>query len=129
MRTFAIFAAALLVAAPLAAAPTIAYADGIERPRQRPRPAPRRERVELLGAPEAPRAVVSNEVTLPASFFAGSSGGVGADIGGGSYNSTTVVVRGASANASAFASASASVGARVGGRFGGRGGGHGCGCR
>lgn len=68
-------------------------------------------------------------VTLSNDFFAASSGGVGADVGAGSYNSTIVIIRGGSAHASAFAYASARASARSGGR-GHSGGGHGgCGCR
>jgi hypothetical protein len=67
-------------------------------------------------------------VTLSDSFFAGSSGGVGADIGVGYYSSTTVIVRGGRASASAFAFASARASARAGG-FGHGGGKGGCGCR
>jgi len=126
MRAFALFAAVALIAAPLAAMPSVAYADGIERPTRPPRPrAPRPQ--------PAPAPVVVDEgpetVTLSNSFFAGSYGGVGADVGGGSYSSTTVIIRGGSSSASAFAYASAS--ARAGARgFGGhRGGGGGCGCR
>jgi hypothetical protein len=67
-------------------------------------------------------------VTLSNSFFAGSGGGVGADIGvGGYYSSTTVIIRGSRASASAFAYASARASARGGGW--GHGGGGGCGCR
>lgn len=132
MRLFVLFVAAFLVAAPLemAFAPP-AHADGIERPRARrparvrrqPAPEPVRQREEVRIIED------SRYVTLPASFFAG-GGGVGADIGGGSYSSTTVIIRGgsASASASAFASARASAGARGFGRGGGHGGGCG-GCR
>jgi hypothetical protein len=83
MRAFALFAALTLVTAPVLAAPTAAYADGIER--QQPRPRPRRP------APPPPTPappVIIQEgpetVTLPESFFAG-GGGVGADIGLESY--------------------------------------------
>jgi hypothetical protein len=129
MRALAIFAALALVTAPVLVSPSVAYADGIERPRQprprapRPRPAP--------PAPVAPPVVVEQGpevVTLSNSFFAGSSGGVGADIGTGYYSSSTVVVRGGSASASAFAYASARASARGGFRGGGHKGG-GCGCR
>lgn len=126
MRMRAILAALALVAAPVLAAPSIAYADGIERPR------PPRQRVRRPPSPPPPApplpAVVDTgpeTVTLSESFFAG-SGGVGADIGaGGYYSSTTVVVRGGRASASAFAYASARASAHGGGW--GRGGG--CGCR
>lgn len=131
MRAFALFAALALVAAPLAFTPSVAHADGIERP-QRPRPvrrpAPAPE-PELVAPAPAPVIETGPEtVTLSTAFFAGSSGGVGADIGGGSYSGTTVVVRGGRAHASAFAYAGAR--AHAGGRgfgHGGRGGG--CGCR
>ena len=126
MRVRAILAAVALVAAPVLATPGIAFADGIERPRQprpRPRPAP-----PPAPAPE-PAPVIETgpeTVTLSEAFFAG-GGGVGGDIGvGGHYSSTTVVIRGGSAHASAFSFASARASARSGGR---RGGGHGCGCR
>ncbi|PZO47548.1 MAG: hypothetical protein DCF16_17585 [Alphaproteobacteria bacterium] len=102
MRMLALFAALALVAAPIAFTPSIAHADGIERPRQprpalpRPRPAP-----ELVAPAPAPVVETGPEtVTLSNSFFAG-GGGVGADIGGGYYSSTTVVIRGGSAHASA----------------------------
>lgn len=126
MRMLALLTAFTLFASP--ALTSVAQADGIERPRPRvTRRAPPPPAVELLGAPEAPAPVESNLVSLPDSFFAG-GGGVGADIGGGSFSSTTVIIRGGSASASAFAfaSARAGAGARVGGRFGG--GGHAC-CR
>ncbi|MEZ6024297.1 MAG: hypothetical protein R3C16_13000 [Hyphomonadaceae bacterium] len=129
MRPLALLAALALVAAPVVALPSVAYADGIERPRQpRPRPRPR-----PAPAPTPAPPVVVEEgpevVTLSNSFFAGSSGGVGADVGVGYYSSSTVVVRGTGASASAFAyaSARASAGARGGFRGGHRGGG--CGCR
>ena len=129
MRAFALFAAVALIAAPLAAMPSVAYADGIERPTRAPRP--RAPRPQPAPAPVVPAPVVVQEgpetVTLSNSFFAGSYGGVGADVGGGSYSSTTVIIRGGSSSASAFAYASAS--ARAGARgFGGHRGG-GCGCR
>jgi hypothetical protein len=126
MRPLAIFAALALAVAPVLVAPPVAYADGIERPRPprraRPRPQP------VVPAPVPPPVIIEEgpeSVTLPNSFFAGSSGGVGADIGGGSYSSTTVIIRGGSAHASAFAFSSARASARAGGR--GHGGG--CGCR
>lgn len=130
MRALAVLAAFALVSAPIIAAPSVAYADGIERPRQRPRPRPRPP------APPPPAPVIIEEgpetVTLPDSFFAG-GGGVGADISAGSYSGSTVIIRGGSAHASAFAFASARASAGVGGHFGrrgGHGGGHGCGgCR
>ena len=131
MRALVLFAALALVAAPVLVTPTAAYADGIERPRQpRPRPRPRppappveqpREVIEVAPLPRGPEAV-----TLDNAFFAASSGGVGADIGGGSYSSTTVIIRGGRAHASAFAFASARASAGAHG-FGGHGGG--CGCR
>ncbi|HYD72253.1 MAG TPA: hypothetical protein VEF55_03895 [Candidatus Binatia bacterium] len=134
MRALAIFAALALVTAPVLVAPTVAYADGIERPRPRPRPRPRRP----TPPPPMPAPPVIIEegpetVTLPDSFFA-STGGVGADVGLDSFysSSTTVIIRGGSAHASAFAFASARASAGVGGHFGARGGhgrGHGCGCR
>lgn len=132
MRALAMFAAIALIAAPLAAVSSVAHADGIERPRTpRPRPRPRPEPAPV----PAPAPVVVQEgpetVTLSNSFFAGSYGGVGADVGGGYYSSTTVVFRGSSASASAFAysSASARAGARGFGRGGHGGRGGGCGCR
>lgn len=130
MRLFALLAAALVLAtAPIVSAPA-AYADGIERP-QRPRSPRRAPPPPLLGAPAPVQEarVESNIVTLPESFFVG-GGGVGAHMDGGSYSSTTVVIRGGRATAVAFASASARAG--VGVRSGGFGGGHrggGCGCR
>ena len=126
MRTLGFFTALALAAAPMAVAPSIAYADGIERPQQpRPRPRPRPAPPRVQPAPPAPVVIEQGPetVTLPSSFFA-SSGGVGADIGGGAYSSTTVIVRGGSARASAFAFASASAHGYAGG--GRRGG---CGCR
>jgi hypothetical protein len=95
MRALALFAAVALIAAPIAAIPSAAYADGIERPRTpRPRPRPRPEPAPV----PAPAPVVVDQgpetVTLSNSFFVGSYGGVGADVGGGSYSSTTVIVRG-----------------------------------
>lgn len=123
MRVRAILAALALVAAPAFVAPSVAYADGIERPR------PPRQRVRRPQPPPPPPVVETGPetVTLDNSFFA-SSGGVGSDIGvGGYYSSTTVIIRGASASASAFAFASAR--ASTGARGGYRGGGHGCGCR
>jgi hypothetical protein len=135
MRALAIFAALALVTAPVLVAPTAAYADGIERPWQRPRPRPRRP----APPPPTPAPPVIIEegpetVTLPDSFFAG-GGGVGVDVGLESFysSSSTVIIRGGSAHASAFAFASARASAGVGGHFGGRRGGHGrghgCGCR
>jgi hypothetical protein len=132
MRALALFAALMLVTAPILAAPSVAHADGIERPQHRPRPRPRRP------APPPPPAPVIIEqgpetVTLPDSFFQTSSG-VGADVGLESsyYSSSTVIIRGGSAHASAFAFASARASAGAGGHFGGHhgghGGGHGCGC-
>lgn len=124
MRALAPFAALALVAAPLFAAPSVAYADGIERPRparqrQRPRPAPVTPTPEPVIEYSGPETV-----TLSNDFFAGTSGGVGASVGVGSYASTTVVIRGGHASASAFAFASVRGGARAGG--GGQGA---CGCR
>lgn len=129
MRFLTVLAALALVAAPVLAAPSVAYADGIER--QRPRAAPRpRPEPQLDGAP-VPLQTGPETVTLSESFFAGSSGGVGADISTSTVASSTVIVRGSGARASAFAHASAS--ARVGARgFGGHRAGHrggGCGCR
>lgn len=121
----ALLAALILIAAPLASAAP-AFADGIERPRERPRQRPRPAPVPLMGAPEAPRPAPVDDryVTLSDGFFTGSAGGVGADIGGDSYSSVTVIVRGgASARASAFASARASASARGGAKSGG------CACR
>ena len=125
MRALAMVAALALVTAPVLAVPSFAYADGIERPRQprqsRPRPAPQ---------PVAPPPVIERgpeTVTLSDSFFAGSAGGVGADVGVGQYYSSTVVIRGSGASASAFAHASARASARGGFRGGHKGGG--CGCR
>ena len=130
MRALTFFAALALVATPMLAAPSVAYADGIERPRparQRPRPRPQ----PVAPAPEPVIEYSGPEtVTLSNAFFASSAGGVGADIGGGSYSSTAVIIRGGSTSASAFAYASARASARGGGR--GHGGGHGgggCGCR
>ncbi len=133
MRVRAILAALALVAAPTIVAPSIAYADGIERPR------PPRQRPRVRRPPPPPPAPVPTPppvvetgpevVTLSNSFFAG-SGGVGADIGvGGYYSSTTVIIGGSRASASAFAYASARASARGSGW--GHGGGHGggCGCR
>lgn len=129
MRVRAILAALALVAAPTLMTPPAAYADGIERPRpprrvRRPQPPP------PPPAPVPPPVVERGPevVTLSNSFFAGSGGGVGADIGvGGYYSSSTVIIRGTSASASAFAFASARSSARGGAS--GHGGGHGCGCR
>ncbi|MGD9979221.1 MAG: hypothetical protein AB7H66_09695 [Hyphomonadaceae bacterium] len=120
MRVRAILAALLLVVAPAMLAPTAAYADGIERPR---RPQPPRRRPPPPPAPVPPRAIETGPetVTLSNSFFAGSSGGVGADIGAGAYSSTTVIIRGGHASASAFAFASARASARGGGFGHGRG--------
>lgn len=128
MRVRAILAALVLVAAPTLMAPTAAYADGIERPRQ-PRRVPRPQPPPPPPAPVPPPVVERGPevVTLSNSFFAGSGGGVGADIGGGYYSGSTVIIRGTSASASAFAFASARASARGG--AGGYGGGHGCGCR
>ena len=129
MRVRAILAALALVTAPAFVAPTAAYADGIERPRP-PRQRVRRPQPPPPPAPLPPPPIVETGpevVTLNNSFFAGSSGGVGADIGAGSYSSTTVIIRGTNASASAFAFASARSSA--GARGGYRGGGHGCGCR
>jgi len=112
----ALIAALVLAAAPIAAA-SPAFADGIERPRQRqraPRPVP------LMGAPEAPAPVADDRyVTLPDGFFGASSGGVGADLGSPAHSSVTVIVRGQSARASAYASARASARAGAYGRGGG----------
>lgn len=128
-RLFPLLAALALVAAPVLAAPRAAYADGIERPRQRVRTTPRpRPEPQLEGAPApVPLQAGPETVTLPASFFADSSGGVGADISTFAMSTSTVVIRGGGASASAFAQASAS--ARAGGRFGGGHHGGGCGCR
>ncbi len=130
MRVRAIFAALALVAAPAFVAPTAAYADGIERPRQPQRQRVRRPPPPRPAAPVPPAPVIETgpeTVTLSNSFFSG--GGVGADIGVGSYySSSTVIIRGGSASASAFAYASARSSARSGGYGGGHGGG-GCGCR
>jgi hypothetical protein len=95
MRALALFAALTLVIAPVLVAPTAAYADGLERPRQRPRPAPRRPTPPPPGPPviieEGPETV-----TLPDSFFV-DGGGVGADIGRESYYwGGPVVIRGRS---------------------------------
>ena len=124
MRLRAILAAFLLVTAPTLLAPAAAFADGIERPRpQRQRPPRRQPPPPLPPAPvPLPIAETGPEVvTLDSSFFA-SGGGVGSDIAvGGSYSSTTVIIRGSSA--SAFASSHASAGSR------GSGHGGGCGCR
>lgn len=130
MRVLVILAAMALVAAPVLAAPSVAYADGIERPR------PPRQRPRVRRPPPPPPAPIPTPplvietgpevVTLSNSFFAGSGGGVGADIGvGGYYSSTTVIIRGSRASASAFAYASA----RASARGGGWGHGGGCGCR
>lgn len=130
MRGLMWLAVLALVAAPVLSAPSIAYADGIERPNPRPRAPRRAPAPPLLGAPEAPRVETdSNVVVLPASFFAGATGGVGADIGVGASSSTVVIVRGGSASASAFASASARAGVGVGARGGHGGRGGGCACR
>lgn len=132
MRVRAILAALALVAAPTLAAPSIAYADGIERPRP-PRPRVRRPPPPPAPIPTPPPVIETGPevVTLSNSFFAGSGGGVGADIGvGGYYSSTTVIIRGGRASASAFAYASARASARGGGGWGHGGGrGGGCGCR
>lgn len=133
MRAFAILAALALAATPVLVAPSVAFADGIERPhrpRPRPRPAPRAP-APLPIPPSAPVIEEGPEtVTLPGSFFATSTGGVGADIGTGAYSSTTVIIRGGSASASAFAYATARASARGGGWGHGSHGGHGgCGCR
>jgi|CXWL01.1.fsa_nt_gi hypothetical protein len=132
MKLLSVLAALALVTAPVLAAPNVARADGIERqqPRPRPRVRPRPQpRVEAPPAP-VPLRTGPEEVRLSDSFFAGSGGGVGADI---STNftvvSSTVVVRGGQASASAFASARASAGARAGGGFRGGHHGGGCGCR
>jgi len=123
MRAFTFFAALALVAAPMAAMPGVAHADGIERPRQprpRPRPAPAPAPVIIDESPET--------VTLSDSFFA-AGGGVGADIGTGYVGGGGVtVIVGGRASASAFAFARASARAHAGGRFHGRRGGRGCGC-
>lgn len=129
MRFRAILAALVLVAAPTMIVPTAAYADGIERPRP-PRHRPRRQPAPPPAPAPVPPPVVERGpevVTLSNSFFAG-GGGVGADIGTGSYYSSTVIIRGGQASASAFAYASARSSARSGSRGGGHGGG-GCGCR
>jgi len=122
----ALIAALALVTAPALIAPDVAFADGIERPRpprrRRPPPPPPPQR-----APEPAIVIEGPEtVTLSNDFFAGSAGGVGANIDGGGVYSSTVIIRGGSAHASAFAYASARASARSGGR--GRGGGHGCSC-
>jgi hypothetical protein len=78
MRALAIFAALALVTAPVLLAPSGAYADGFERPRQRRDPPPTR------AAPSPLPAIIGEDgretVTLPESFFEG-GGGVGVDIG------------------------------------------------
>ena len=56
MRVRAILAALALVAAPAFAAPTVAYADGIERPRQPQRQRVRRPPPPRPVAPVPPRA-------------------------------------------------------------------------
>ena len=127
MRALAIFAAIALVTAPVLAVPSVAYADGIERPRQ---PRPRRPRPAPPVTPPPSPVIIEDmgpeTVTLSNDFFAASSGGVGANVDGGSYSSTTVIIRGGRAHASAFAFASARASARTGAWDGG---GHGCGCR
>lgn len=129
MRALAMFAALALVTAPVLAVPSFAYADGIERPRQpRPRPRPRPAPQPVAPAPAPVIERGPETVTLSESFFAGSAGGVGADVGVGQYYSSTVVIRGSGASASAFAYASARASARGGFRGGGHKGG-GCGCR
>jgi hypothetical protein len=131
MRALGFLAVLALVAAPIVAAPNVAYADGIERPRPpRVRPRPRPRPAPPPAAP-APAPVIEDTgpetVTLNSSFFSG--GGVGADIGVNSYySSTTVIIRGGHASASAFAFASARASARGGG-WGHGGGKGGCGCR
>jgi hypothetical protein len=77
MRALAIFAALALVTAPVLVAPSAAYADGIERSRQRP---PARQSAPPTPAPRAIIEQGPETVTLPESFFVG-GGGVGADIG------------------------------------------------
>ncbi len=125
MRLPPLFTALALMAAPVLATPSAAYADGIERPRA-PRPRPRPAPQAVLPAPRLPVIESGPEtVTLSNAFFVGAAGGVGADIGGGSYTGSTVVIRGGLARSSAFDFASAR--ARAGGR--GHSGGHGCGCR
>lgn len=120
MRMLALVSALAMFGAPLMAAPSVAYADGIERPRAprpRPRPAPR-----PAPAPVPAPAIEQGPETvrLPESFFA-SSGGVGADIATRTYVYTsTRVIAGGRASASAFASARS---------FARAGGGHGGGCR
>lgn len=124
MRPIAPFAALLLIAA----VPGFAHADGIERPhhvihrRHSPAPTP------LVQPPitEGPETV-----TLSQAFFAGSPGGVGADISGDYGEGGTIVVSSGRARSVAIAFASASahagVGVHTGGHFGGHGGG--CSCR
>ena len=127
MRLLGLLAALVFVAGPLVG---VAHADGIERPHRpvnhhhaRPHVQPRRAPVPLVPI----RASGPETVMLTQAFFAGSSGGVGADIGTGYIGGGTIVVQsGGGASAFAFASARASAGARGGGHFGGHGGGCGC---
>lgn len=129
MRAAALFAALALVTAPVVAAPTTAYADGIERP-QPPRRQPRPHRPRPAPVAPAPAVIERGpeEVTLPSSFFA-SAGGVGTDIGTGYVGGGTTVIVNGGGHASAFAFASASASARGRGGYGGHhGGGGGCGC-
>jgi len=119
----------ILAALAIAAAPIAAQADGVERPqrpavhhlRQHHRPPP-------ASVPLAPPVPVGPEtVTLSQAFFAGSSGGVGADVGTGYVGGGTIVVQtGGGGRAFAFASARASASAGAGGHFGGHAGGCGC---
>lgn len=130
MRPLAIFAALTLVAAPIVTAPSVAYADGIERPRA-PRPRPRPRPPAPVPAP-APAPVIEQGpevVTLSDSFFTG-GGGVGVDIGTGYVGGgTTVIIGGSRASTFAYASASARAYGGARGRGGHGGGGHSCGCR
>lgn len=127
MRLMAMFAALALATAPIVMAAQPAYADGVERPRPRPRPRVRPAPPAHTPAPPAPRRG-PEEVTLSQSFFAGSSGGVGADVGGDVIfgGGGTIILR-SGAQAFAFASASARATSGARGHFGGRR--HGCGCR
>lgn len=129
MRILAFAAALALFGAPLMVAP--AFADGIERPRRAaPAPRPRAARPAPAPVPLAPAPAPAGPetVTLSDSFFAQSSGGVGADVATHVviHHNVNTVVRGGGASASAFAFTSAR--ARAGGFGGGHRGG-GCACR
>ena len=133
MQPFAPFAALLLIAAPLAAAaPGLAHADGIERPHHVIHRRPHRCPPPPAPVPLVPQKVAEGleTVTLSQAFFAGSSGGVGADIESGYIGGGTIMVSssGARSVAVAFASASAhaGIGVHAGGHFSGYGGGCGC---